>query len=861
MSNRSSLSAVAPPPTVWQMVQDSAQHHGDAPALLAPDRAPLSYAALGEQTARLAGRLFAAGIYPEHRVAVVLPNGPEMAAAFAAVASCAACAPLNPNYTRQDFEFYLNDISASALLVEDASPCAATAAAQSLGVPLFLLRKLDRAGEFDIDVSGSCPAPFDPGPDHIALLLHTSGTTSRPKLVPLSSANLAASAAHIATTLQLTPVDRCLNIMPLFHIHGLMAALLASLRAGGSVVCTDGVYANRFFRWMEEFRPTWYSAVPTMHQGILARAGEHAQIIRETPLRFIRSSSASLPPVVLAALEDTFGAPVVEAYGMTEAAHQMACNPLPPGARKPGSVGPAAGPEIAIMDAAGKLLEPGETGEVVIRGPNVTVGYLANPDANRTAFTDGWFRTGDQGRLDSDGYLQLTGRLKEIINRGGEKISPREIDEVLLAHPAVRQALAFAVPHAQLGEEVAAAVELHAGQAAGAPQLRQWVAERLPDFKVPRVIRVVDNIPKGPTGKLQRIGLARTLGIEPIDDAVLGEFVAPRTPCEERIATIWRGVLPGARTGVLDRFEALGGDSLLAVTMLAAVSAAEGVDVPYQRFVEEGTIAAIAAEIDTPAPAAIGAIVPLQAHGERRPLFCLPGHDGALLGLARLGAAIGQDQPLFAFDLNKLEPGSSVSELAVQCLAHLRRAQPSGPYRLAGVCFGGIIAFEMARAVREQGEAVEFLALVDSLNPAWRQAAPAAARASAYLHQVFFKIGYHSEALRRLPPTQMLRYVSERGAAFVHNHGEQTAARLGLSDHHDVFNRRLMLDHRPAPCEVDALVVRVQGRRADAPNLGWSGTVLGRLELADVPFDAHGALAEANAPRVAAILAERLRRI
>jgi len=852
------MSAPASAPTVWQLIQESAQRFGDAPALLAPGREPLSYAALGSQTARLAERLLAAGIGPQHRVAVVMPNGPEMAAAFAAVASCAACAPLNPNYTRRDFEFYLSDIAASALLVDEATPAAALEAARSLAVRVLPIRKLARAGEFELDIAEPGPAPSDPGATHAALLLHTSGTTSRPKLVPLSSGNLTASAAHIAATLSLTPADRCLNIMPLFHIHGLMAALLASWHAGGGVVCTDGVYADRFFDWMHEFRPTWYTAVPTMHQGILARAAQHTDMIRETPLRLIRSSSASLPPTVLRALEDTFHAPVLEAYGMTETAHQMTCNPLPPAIRKPGSVGPAAGPEVAVIDAAGNLLEPGQTGEVAIRGPNVTLGYLANPAANQAAFTNGWFRTGDQGKLDADGYLHLTGRLKEIINRGGEKISPREIDEVLLAHPAVRQALAFAVPHAQLGEEVAAAVEVHPGQSVGAAQLRQWAAEKLPGFKVPRIVKVVDTIPKGPTGKLQRTGLASVLGIGPIDDTLLGEFVAPRTPCEERIAAIWRQMLPGARAGVEDRFEALGGDSLLAVGMLAAVSAAEGVDVPYRQFVEQGTIAAIAAEIDSLACSASGAIVPLQSRGKRTPLFCLPGHSGELLGLAHLAESTGPEQPLFAIDLTKMEPAASMAGLAAQCLSHLRRAQPSGPYRLAGICFGGVLAFEMARLLREQGQDVEFLALIDTLNPAWQRESTLWIRAAASVRQLRLKFAHHYATARRLPPSRVFGWFAGRVAAFFRYHGNRLAAQPHLVNRRELWNRALVLNHRPAPCDLSILLVRVRGRRADVPNLGWPQTALGRIEVADVPFDPNSALAAPNARHVAAILAERL---
>jgi acyl-CoA synthetase (AMP-forming)/AMP-acid ligase II len=301
--------------------------------------------------------------------------------------------------------------------------------------------------------------------------------------------------------------------MPLFHIHGLIAGILAPLSQGGEVHCTSGFNALKFFSQMSEVSPTWYTAVPTMHQAILSRAANNQEVIARVPLRFIRSSSSSLPPQVLAELEATFKAPVIEAYGMTEAAHQMACNPLPPGIRKPGTVGIAAGPEIAIMNTEGDLLPMGSTGEIVIRGDNVTLGYENNAKANQEAFTNGWFRTGDQGSLDSDGYISITGRLKEIINRGGEKISPREVDEVLMDHPAVAQVVCFGMPHNKLGEEVAAAVVLKEGASATEKDLRDYTASRLADFKVPRKILLMDEIPKGATGKLQRIGMAQKLGL------------------------------------------------------------------------------------------------------------------------------------------------------------------------------------------------------------------------------------------------------------------------------------------------------------------------------------------------------------
>jgi acyl-CoA synthetase (AMP-forming)/AMP-acid ligase II len=345
------------------------------------------------------------------------------------------------------------------------------------------------------------------------MVLHTSGTTSRPKIVPLTQANLCASARHIARTLQFAPRDCGLNIMPLFHIHGLIAGVLAPLAAGSQVFCTPGFNALKFFAWMDEAKPTWYTAVPTMHQAILTRASKNADVIARHPLRFVRSSSSSMPPQVIRELEETFHAPLIEAYGMTEATHQMASNPLPPAVRKPGSVGLPAGPEIAIMAEDGRLLPRGEVGEIVIRGPNVTAGYERNPKANAEAFTDGWFRTGDQGLMDGDGYLSLTGRLKEIINRGGEKVSPREVDEILMDHPAVAQVVCFAMPHPKLGEEVAAAVVLREGAAVTERELQEFVARRAADFKVPKKILFMPEIPKGATGKLQRIGLAAKLGL------------------------------------------------------------------------------------------------------------------------------------------------------------------------------------------------------------------------------------------------------------------------------------------------------------------------------------------------------------
>ena len=484
-----------------------------APAIGTVDDRAITFDTLRATIERMAGQLRTLGIHRGDRVAIVLPNGPEMAITFLAVSSCATAAPLNPKYREDEYRFYLEDLGAKALATFDGGADAAHAAAPD-GTIRLTVDWVD--GQLQFMESGRVP---DSGsvdfadPDDTALVLHTSGTTSRPKIVPLSQRNLATSAANIGRGLALSSSDHCMNVMPLFHIHGLVAALLSSLAAGASVTCTPGFDGFKFFDWLEHVKPTWYTAVPTMHQMILSRASRYTDVIAASRLRFVRSSSASLPTVVLEEIDRVFGVPMIEAYGMTEASHQMASNPLPPGVRKPASVGPCTGIEMSIMTDDGSHLPASERGEVVIRGATVVEAYENNPEANAKAFTDGWFRTGDQGYLDEDGYLFLTGRLKEIINRGGEKVSPLEIDGVLLRHPAIAQAVTFALPHDKLGEEVAAAVVLEDGADVSERDVRAFASEHLADFKVPRKVVFVLEIPKGPTGKLQRIGLAEQLGI------------------------------------------------------------------------------------------------------------------------------------------------------------------------------------------------------------------------------------------------------------------------------------------------------------------------------------------------------------
>ena len=486
----------------------------NAVALTAPDRPAMTYAALRRHVDSVGRQLAGNGLGPSDRVAIVLPNGPEMASAFMAVAAYMSAAPLNPTYKESEYAFYLEDLAPKLVIVEAGSENPVRAAASALSIPVVeaVVGDNDPAGVFRL-FEAEVDAP-PAGADNEALVLHTSGTTSRPKVVPLMQRNIMASARNIAASLELTDSDHCLNIMPLFHIHGLIAVLATSMSKGASVCCTGGFNALKFLDQARDEKISWYSGVPTMHQAILLRAKRQADATKGLALRLIRSSSASLPPAVFEELNDVFECPVIEAYGMTEAAHQMTSNPLGDGKQKAGFVGIATSPEVCIMDQEGNRLTGDAEGEVCIRGDNVTPGYENNPAANESSFTSGWFRTGDQGFFDGDGYLKITGRLKEIINRGGEKVSPLEVDNVLMEHPAIQQVVTFAVADRMLGEEIGAAVVLADGGELDAAGLRAYAETHLAKFKIPKHIVFLDEIPKGATGKLQRIGLAKKLGLE-----------------------------------------------------------------------------------------------------------------------------------------------------------------------------------------------------------------------------------------------------------------------------------------------------------------------------------------------------------
>jgi amino acid adenylation domain-containing protein len=593
--------------TLAALLREQARRQGDAPALLAPGRSALGYGELQALVQRIGGHLAALGAGPATRVALVLPNGAEMAVAFLGVAACAVCAPLNPASPAAELRAHLQDLRAQMIMLLRSEAGPVRAVARELGLTVVEIEPDAAAPAGCVRVVGElappAAAPSRTTADDVALLLHTSGTTAAPKRVPLSQGNLMASAHHIAAHLQLSPADRCLNVMPLFHIHGLVGALLATLAGGGSVVCTPGFDDRAFFDWVASFDPSWTTAVPTIHQALLAQGEAYRRKAPRHRFRFVRSSSAALPAATLRQLQALLQAPVVEAYGMTEATHQMASNPVQPGSQTAGSVGVAAGAQIEILGPAGTYLGVGEPGEIVVRGAGVMRAYEVNADdsdnnedsdsaAPSAAFHDGWFRTGDLGHLDAQGRLFIAGRLKDIVNRGGEKISPQEVDDALLEHPALVQAAAFGVPHPTLGEDLAAAVVCGPGASVDEAALREHLFARLAAFKVPSQIVLVHRLPTGATGKLQRGGLHGALA------ALLTQaFVAPDGDDERLVAAILHELLGGPPLGRNDNFFARGGDSLRGAQAVARINTRFGLNLDVTSLFRHPNVAELATAV------------------------------------------------------------------------------------------------------------------------------------------------------------------------------------------------------------------------------------------------------------------------
>ena len=588
------------PRTILEILTAVTRAQSEAPALGSLeflDR-KMTYGKLLELLCKTNGLLGDLGLGRGDCLALVAPtNSLTTATVSLAIAGSATCAVLNPEYTEFEFLHYFSRLAPTALVVFPEIGTAAMAAAEKLDIPIITVQPEEElvSGWFRLHSCIQQPAkPLEfAGLDDNAFIFLTSGSTSQPKLVPITHRGLWFSCFNTARVLTLSPQDICLNVLPLFHVHGLVTNLLVPLVIGSQVVFSGGFEAECFFNWLEMSHATWYSVGPSIHQMVLDAATSTSLRDKSFALRFIRSGSAQLHPQLANSLQALLGVPMLEAYGMSEVL--TATNTLlPPNLPRPGSVGPSIGSELAVINELGQFLPPDTMGEVVVRGPNVTPGYLNDAAANSAAFINGWFRTGDLGWLDSDGYLFINGRIKELINRGGEKISPKEVDRVLLEIDTVQEAITYGIPHPLLGEDVAAAVVLKPGMATTPQAIRSRLLQRLAHFKVPRQVLLLDALPLTPSGKVDRLALVR---LSTSDSWRISPYVAPRTPLEQQLAEIWAEVLNLDQVGIHDNFFDLGGHSLLAAQVVTRIYTQCQIELSLRLLFETPTIHEIALSI------------------------------------------------------------------------------------------------------------------------------------------------------------------------------------------------------------------------------------------------------------------------
>lgn len=739
------------PSDILSALRLTAARAPDAVALMEPGGSELTYAALlarVEATAAALGGL--ADTRRRPRIGIVLPNGLDMAVTMLGVTCAGAALPFNPTYRAAEYEAYFRETRLDALLVSATDEGEAVATARALPLPLLRLGADGAIGGAG-DATGAVPQP---SPDDVALVLLTSGSTGRAKAVPLTHRNVCTSAGDVARSMGLSPADRCLAMWEQFHVGGLVDLLLAPLLSGGTLVCTPGFDAARFFELLFSVRPTWFQGVPATLNELVVHARRNGLAVTPHSLRLLRSVAAALPAQVMADLEGLFAVPVIQTFGMTEAGPLITSTALPPARRKPGSVGRSCGPQVRIVGPAGETLPAGETGEVAVRGANVFSGYENDADANAQQFRAGWFHTGDLGYLDPDGDLFLTGRIKQLINRGGEKVNPQELDDALMAHAAVAQAASYAVPHRTLGEDVAAAVVLHDGKTVAAEELRAFLRGRLAGFKVPARIRIVDDLPRNMIGKIDRMALSR------LDDGQAGE-ASPSpadgpaaTGTEATVAAIWAQELELPTVGPDADFFAIGGDSLSAVRVFLAVEAAFGRKLPEEMLGQITTVRAMARSIDAmqpdAGPAAAPADVPedglsaadarslasvmalgsipvlrpgsamkaVNTNGTRIPLFWCFNSPAREMG--SLAPQLDGDQPLFGlYSGGRLFPPSDdmLDRLARHYAAEILSLDPTGPCYLGGNCRGGWIAERLERLLAAAGKPVLGMIILEHATP------------------------------------------------------------------------------------------------------------------------------------------------
>ncbi len=858
-------------------IAEWARRQPQAPAILAPGRADLSYGELWQQVRYVAGALASIGLGRGDRIGISLPPGPEQASAIVAVVSCATAVVLDPEARQEEMITHLQATRAKALIATAGTQDKAIYAAVSLGIPYLELSAsyTEPAGVFLLKHDGRrLSGHQEPAtsPADIAYVMRTSGTTGGPKFFVCTHRNLCQTNFERIQHEALTPRDRAVAVVPMYVSYGLKLTLFMPLLSGGTLACPPAFDEALFFDWVAEFRPTWYAAPPIVHRTIAERVADHPGILAGWQPRFIHTSGAAVGADLHKEIVAALNAPLVVLYAISEACNVTA-TPMPPADPRPGSVGKPFGPPVMIVDSDGHPVGQGLVGEVLVR-PDERVCY---ENSDETSAVDAWFHTGDLGFFDADGYLFLTGRLKEVINRGGQKVSPVEVEDVLTAHPDVQDVAVFGLPHPTLGEEVAAAVVLSPGSTAAVDALKDFAAKGLSPFQVPRLICFVESLPRSANGKVQRNQLAGALGLTaspseygpselqstPVSglsqpQAALSalppslRLAGPRDVTEDRLLRLWQDAFGRRGLGVSEDFFDLGGHSLLAARLVAAVEQEFGVRLAPSVVLYASTVEAMARLVrDGDAPGDVSCLVELQAGGSQPPFFWVHGAGGDVLCLRNLARYMGGDRPQYgirAAGLNGPEAfHQTVEGMAAQYIGTVRAVQPAGPYHLGGLSAGGLVAYEMAQQLQRSGDRAAVVVLLDTPNLARRQwPSPDAWRA----YNLRMRLEYHTGNLLHLAPSVRLRYVLERGGLL----GRRTAARLVGAMRRlgpgrvtsvsplikELEKANIAAANAYVPQMYPGRVVLFRARERmpgyeDDPLLGWEGLATGGLEVHEVP--------------------------
>ncbi len=857
-----------PPRTLGEAIAAHALSRPEAPAIVLPDLSRVTYRALQQQVERVNGALRRAGIGAKHRVAIVMPDGGDLAATIATVACHATVVPLNPGLTAAEIDDLFVSHSLDAIILPEGAETPARMAARKRGA-CFFEASLDADG---INLTLKTP-PFSTEAleDKVALgdavmILRTSGTMGHAKLVPMTHRYLNVMAAQRQHWFGLGPNDRALAAAPVYYSQG-SNVLVATLMLGGSLACPARTPGANFCDWLDQLAPTWYSAGPTFHRSVLDQALARPRHELRHSLRFIQSAAAPLPEALQAGLETVFGVPVCEGYGMTETGN-ITANAIAPDGRRAGTLGKAYGIDLALRDEDGSILARGGPAEIVVRGPGVTPGYIDDEATNRTVFVDGWFHTGDVGCIDEDGFLTLVGRVKEMINRGGEKLAPAEIDEALQRHPAIAEAAAFPVPHPRLGEDVAAAVTLRPGATASPLELRRFLQQSLVAFKIPRRIHLVSRLPKGDTGKVLRQALTRSFSADAGDAA--GAAASWGSALEIEIAQLWERLLNRSGIGPEDDFFELGGDSLLATQMLLELERLTGSTLPDTLLFEAATVRELAESlVHKEAAGERGLMVQLQPGTGKTPFFFIDGDFwGGGYYARKIAQLVGAEYPFYSLRSHGLSgaPIPSIERMARDYKDLIKAAGIKGPFRIGGHCNGGLIALALADQFEAEGQRVELIALVDALSfnarPLPRLAARALDRllrlgireasvrearlgaAMSLLWRVMRKAGTLSkprEAAEAPPAAQPgARAVNDETPRVLALKIEETNQALAAQIKGRFMEyHRVMAGYLPPALSAELLVLVAQshGENIEYTSAAWRNIAGGGIEIATIPGD------------------------